>query len=202
MADEEPASSPAKSGSKPGSKAQTPTAGSKTGSKAGTPAAGSKVGTPTGGSKAESVAPEEAAPPPPPQEEKRPIRYYRHWVRPQFLQYKYMYQYRHNYYNDVIDYLDKRDKGINRPVPKAQTWAERVLRTNAERRYVYFDQPPQVVANPKYWGPSIPSSGRLSPIDDYHPKGEPHLIITLPAVIKAHNYHTKSYINQRYQRVL
>ncbi|XP_055378502.1 flightin isoform X2 [Condylostylus longicornis] len=177
MADEEPASSPAKSGSKPGSKAQTPTAGSKTGSKAGTPAAGSKVGTPTGGSKAESVAPEEAAPPPPPQEEKRPIRYYRHWVRPQFLQYKYMYQYRHNYYNDVIDYLDKRDKGINRPVPKAQTWAERVLRTNAE-------------------------SGRLSPIDDYHPKGEPHLIITLPAVIKAHNYHTKSYINQRYQRVL
>jgi hypothetical protein len=42
-----------------------------------------------------------------------------------------MYDYRHNYYNDVIDYLDKRQTGIKTEIPRPQTWAERVLRTNA-----------------------------------------------------------------------
>lgn len=41
-----------------------------------------------------------------------------------------MYDYRHNYYDDVIDYLDQRQKGLNREIPRAQSWAERVLRTN------------------------------------------------------------------------
>lgn len=52
--------------------------------------------------------------------------------RPKFLQYDYMYDYRHNYYGDVIDYLDKKDRGITAEIPKPQTWAERVLRTVKE----------------------------------------------------------------------
>jgi hypothetical protein len=54
---------------------------------------------------------------------------YRHWSRPNHRQYNYLYDYRHNYYNDVIDYLDRKTKGLKRDIPRAQTWAERVLRT-------------------------------------------------------------------------
>ena len=54
---------------------------------------------------------------------------FKHWIRPKFLQYKYLYDYRHNYYDDVIDYLDKRQRGLKRDIPRAQTWAERALRT-------------------------------------------------------------------------
>jgi hypothetical protein len=54
---------------------------------------------------------------------------YRHWSRPTSLQYNYIYDYRRNYYDDVIDYLDRKTKGLNRDIPRAQTWAERVLRT-------------------------------------------------------------------------
>jgi len=36
---------------------------------------------------------------------------------------------RKNYYDDVIDYLDSRQKGIFREPPRAQEWAERALRT-------------------------------------------------------------------------
>ncbi|KAI4470968.1 hypothetical protein MML48_1g04604 [Holotrichia oblita] len=53
----------------------------------------------------------------------------KHWIRPKFLQYTYLYDYRHNYYNDVLDFLDKRQKGLSRDTPRAQTWAERALRT-------------------------------------------------------------------------
>lgn len=58
--------------------------------------------------------------------------------RPRFLQYNYMYDYRLNYYDDVIDYLDKKDRGIKSEIPKPQTWAERVLRTVKE--YVVKEQ--------------------------------------------------------------
>jgi hypothetical protein len=54
---------------------------------------------------------------------------FRHWSRPTSLQYNYIYDYRRNYYDDVIDYLDRKTKGLNRDIPRAQTWAERVLRT-------------------------------------------------------------------------
>ncbi|XP_011549682.1 flightin isoform X2 [Plutella xylostella] len=54
---------------------------------------------------------------------------FKHWVRPKFLQYNYMYDYRHNYYDDVINYLDRRNHGMAVEKPRAQTWAERVLRT-------------------------------------------------------------------------
>jgi hypothetical protein len=49
-----------------------------------------------------------------------------------------MYDYRLNYYDDVIDYLDKKDRGIKSEIPKPQTWAERVLRTVKE--YVAQEQ--------------------------------------------------------------
>lgn len=48
---------------------------------------------------------------------------------PKFLQYNYMYNYRQNYYDDVIDYLDRRARGMPGDPPKPQYWAERVLRT-------------------------------------------------------------------------
>lgn len=44
-----------------------------------------------------------------------------------------MYNYRTNYYDDVIDYLDKKQVGVNRDIPRPQTWAERVLRANNTR---------------------------------------------------------------------
>ncbi|XP_055627094.1 flightin isoform X2 [Toxorhynchites rutilus septentrionalis] len=60
---------------------------------------------------------------------RRKMQLYSHWVRPRFLQYNYMYHYRHNYYDDVIDYLDSRARGMPRDIPRPQYWAERVLRT-------------------------------------------------------------------------
>ncbi|XP_055914568.1 flightin [Eupeodes corollae] len=132
---------------------------------------------------AEAAAPaegEEQAPPPPPPEDdgyRKPVQLYKHWVRPKFLQYKYMYNYRTNYYNDVIDYLDKKQVGVDRDIPRAQTWAERVLRTsNSSAR--------------------SPSRYSLSN------KKDTHLVQTLAASIRTHNYHTKAYINQKYSRVL
>ncbi|XP_069688388.1 flightin [Periplaneta americana] len=84
---------------------------------------------------AEAPAPEappaESLPPPQPSKSRDPNRQilFRHWSRPTHLQYRYLYDYRHNYYNDVIDYLDRKTRGLNRDIPRAQTWAERVLRT-------------------------------------------------------------------------
>ncbi|XP_055311557.1 flightin [Sitodiplosis mosellana] len=120
--------------------------------------------------------PEAEVPPPEDEEMRRPIRWYRHWVRPKFLQYRYMYDYRTNYYNDVIEYLDKRAKGVHCEIPRAQTWAERVLRTHTN---------PTVL--------------------DYYKnqkKEDKHLIQVIAASIRTHNYHTKAYINQRYASVL
>lgn len=107
---------------------------------------------------------------------RRPVTLYKHWVRPKFLQYKYMYNYRTNYYDDVIDYLDKRQHGVDRDIPRAQTWAERVMRTNA-------------------------SSRNLESYKAQH-KEDKHLIQVLAASIKTHNYHTRAYINRKYSSVL
>lgn len=88
-----------------------------------------------------------------------------------------MYNYRTNYYDDVIDYLDKKQIGVLREIPRPQTWAERVLRTN--------------YANGRYL--------------DHHVSGykqEKQLMQTLAATIRPHNYHTKAYINQKYAKVL
>ncbi|KAH8360316.1 hypothetical protein KR200_001729 [Drosophila serrata] len=140
------------------------------------------------------------APPPPPEDDgyRKPVQLYRHWVRlvlfilcrmssnlanlmqcsifrPKFLQYKYMYNYRTNYYDDVIDYIDKKQTGVARDIPRPQTWAERVLRTR-----------------------------NISGIDSFAPsaKRDKQLIQTLAASIRTYNYHTKAYINQRYASVL
>uniref|UniRef100_A0A1B6MS12 Flightin n=1 Tax=Graphocephala atropunctata TaxID=36148 RepID=A0A1B6MS12_9HEMI len=77
---------------------------------------------------APAPAPAELPPPPPPKEPRRKL-VFRHWIRPTFLNYHYIYDYRHNYYDDVIDFLDRRQHGLNREIPRAQTWAERALRT-------------------------------------------------------------------------
>ncbi|KAL0279889.1 UNVERIFIED_CONTAM: hypothetical protein PYX00_001357 [Menopon gallinae] len=58
---------------------------------------------------------------------------FRHWVRPRTSQYSYLYDYRKNYYDDVIDYLDRRKSGMYRDVPRPQTWAERALRTYTQK---------------------------------------------------------------------
>ncbi|XP_030375522.1 flightin [Scaptodrosophila lebanonensis] len=124
-------------------------------------------------------AEEAKAPPPPPEDDgyRKPVQLYRHWVRPKFLQYKYMYNYRTNYYDDVIDYLDKKQVGVARDIPRPQTWAERVLRTR-----------------------DISGSG----LDSFAPstKRDKQLIQTLAASIRTYNYHTKAYINQKYASVL
>ncbi|XP_075159712.1 flightin [Haematobia irritans] len=121
----------------------------------------------------------EVAPPAPAVEDdgyRKPVQLYRHWVRPKFLQYKYMYNYRTNYYDDVIDYLDKRQSGVSREIPRPQTWAERILRSNySSARGMDFES-------------SI--------------KRDHQLIQTLAASIRPHNYHTKAYINQKYAKVL
>nr|CAD7593956.1 unnamed protein product [Timema genevievae] len=65
---------------------------------------------------------------------------YRYWTRPTHLQYKYLYNYRYNYYDDVIDYLDKRSKGLTREIPRPQTWAERALRSFSSRSETYSDR--------------------------------------------------------------
>ncbi|XP_037035142.1 flightin [Bradysia coprophila] len=181
--EEIPAATTAAPTSKPASKA-----GSKTGSKAGTPKgtgpAGkntpSRAATPTSSA---GDAPADGEPLPeaevPPQEDPnrpRPLQLYKHWVRPKFLQYRYMYDYRTNYYDDVIDYLDKRGRGVNREVPRAQTWAERVLRTHT---------------NP-------------SALDYYkgQKKEDRHLIQTIAATIRTHNYHTKAYENRKFLKLM
>lgn len=59
----------------------------------------------------------------------------KHWARPRFLQYDYLYHYMHNYYDDVIDYLDRRMRGYEVETLKPQTWAERALRTYTRNTY-------------------------------------------------------------------
>lgn len=90
---------------------------------------------------------DELPPPPAPRDPNRKL-VFRHWVRPTFLSYKYLMDYRNNYYDDVIDYLDKRQRGQTREAPVAQTWAERMLRTytsgfpasNAEEGFKHDEQ--------------------------------------------------------------
>lgn len=57
-------------------------------------------------------------------------RAFEHWVRPTYLQYRYNYDYAHNYYDDVIKYMNSKRKGEPvKELPRPQTWAERALRT-------------------------------------------------------------------------
>uniref|UniRef100_A0A1B6CB28 Flightin n=1 Tax=Clastoptera arizonana TaxID=38151 RepID=A0A1B6CB28_9HEMI len=102
---------------------------------------------------APKVEEEELPWPRPPKEIPEPIKLeFRHWIRPTFLNYHYIYDFRHNYYDDVIDYMDRRLRGINRDIPVAQTWAERALRT-----YTCKETPGRVYFFPskKEWGGTL-----------------------------------------------
>ncbi|XP_070501896.1 flightin isoform X1 [Chironomus tepperi] len=107
---------------------------------------------------------------------------YKHWVRPRFLQYNYMYDYRLNYYDDIIDYLDKKDRGIKSEPPKPQTWAERVLRTVKDK----------------------PHSSSYEAYESAHHSSQrdQRLKITITNQINSYNYHTKSYTNRKYASIL
>ncbi|XP_030765813.1 flightin isoform X2 [Sitophilus oryzae] len=60
---------------------------------------------------------------------------FKHWIRPKYLQYKYIYDYRRSYYDNVIEVIESRRKGYRRNIPRPQTWAERVLRTYSDPFY-------------------------------------------------------------------
>uniref|UniRef100_A0A182WJP7 Flightin n=1 Tax=Anopheles minimus TaxID=112268 RepID=A0A182WJP7_9DIPT len=113
---------------------------------------------------------------------RRKMPLYKHWVRPQFLQYNYMYDYRVNYYDDVIDYLDRRSRGVASEIPRPQTWAERVLRT---QKNVPRD------INDVYSYTSIS-----------HKKDDKKLMYTLSNQIKSYNCHSKAYTNRKYRKIL
>ncbi|KAF5292111.1 hypothetical protein FQA39_LY14066 [Lamprigera yunnana] len=97
---------------------------------------------------------------------------FKHWIRPKFLQYNYLYDYRHNYYDDVIDYLDKRQRGLNRDIPRAQTWAERALRTYTNK----------------------------TKLDDYYRKTEDDLKLVTNSKLSGsfYHFHSKRYVYKKY----
>ncbi|GAB0092649.1 Flightin [Sergentomyia squamirostris] len=124
---------------------------------------------------------------------RKPVTLYKHWVRPLFLQYNYMYDYRTNYYDDIIEYLDKKNRGLKPEVPRAQTWAERVLRTHTRIDDVY-----------KYMSDYRSKHCHHRPIITcLEPKKtDAKLIQTLSSSIKAHNYHSRAYISRKYSSIL
>ncbi|KAG7208560.1 hypothetical protein KM043_014776 [Ampulex compressa] len=103
-----------------------------------------------------------------------PPHYNHHWVRPLFLNYAYLYDYRKNYYDDVIDYLNQRQKGLYREPPRAQEWAERAMRTYDEKN---VDRSHKRSADMKYI-----TNMRLTP--------------------RHYSYHTRAYYSLKYQKIL
>lgn len=95
--------------------------------------------------------------------------------RPYSHQYRYICDYRTNYYNDVISYLDRRNMGLPVEKPKAQTWGERVLRT-------YLANSPRSYAE------------RTSNRDAL-------LLKQVSTGARFHRYHTKSLISRKYSRL-
>ncbi|KOB75204.1 Flightin [Operophtera brumata] len=96
----------------------------------------------------------------------------RHWIRPRSSQYTYITDYRTNYYNDVISYLDRRNQGLPVEKPRAQTWGERTLRT-------YLANSPRSYAD------------RFSNRDSL-------LLRHISIGARFHRYHTKSLISRKY----
>ncbi|KAF7393080.1 flightin [Vespula maculifrons] len=103
-----------------------------------------------------------------------PPKYNHHWVRPLFLNYAYLYDYRKNYYDDVIDYLDQRQKGLYREPPRAQEWAERAMRTYDQKN---IDKSIKRSADMKY-------------------------ITKMEVKPRHYSYHTRAYYSLKYQRIL
>lgn len=103
-----------------------------------------------------------------------PPKYTLHWVRPLYLNYRYIYDYRQNYYNDVIDYMNKRNKGLYRETPRAQEWSERCMRTYDEKN-----------------------------LDKSHKRSSDMGILTgYKPVIHHYSYHTRAYYSLKYQKIL
>ena len=100
---------------------------------------------------------------------------FRHWIRPKFLQYTYLYDYQHNYYDDVINYLDRRNKGLPVEKPRAQTWGERALRTYLAKSAASF---------------ASRSSNRDSA-----------LLRHISSGARFHRYHSKSLISRKYSKL-
>ncbi|XP_012269054.2 flightin [Athalia rosae] len=108
--------------------------------------------------------------------EKAPKPHYTlHWVRPLILWYDYLHDYRKNYYDDVIDYLDKRQRGIWRETPRAQEWSERALRTYYSKIY---PKSPKHSADMHYWMTKFAEPSRH------------------------YSYHTRAYYSLKYQKIL
>ncbi|KAH0951698.1 hypothetical protein HN011_012510 [Eciton burchellii] len=103
-----------------------------------------------------------------------PPHYNHHWVRPLFLNYTYLYDYRKNYYNDVIDYLNHRQRGIYREPPRAQEWAERTMRTYDEKN---MNRSCKRSADMKY-------------------------ICNMRHTSRYYSYHTRAYYSLKYQKIL
>ncbi|XP_014218158.1 flightin [Copidosoma floridanum] len=128
----------------------------------------------------EGFSSEGGGPPPPPPFDFRvlprcdPPKYTLHWVRPLFLNYGYLYDYRQNYYNDVIDWMNKRNKGISRETPRAQEWSERAMRT--------YDQ--------KNKDKSRKGVADMNILRSYKPK------------VRHYSYHTRAYYSLKYQKIL
>jgi len=123
----------------------------------------------------------EVAPPAPPTEVETPKKKFnQHWARPTFLQYDYLYTYMHNYYDDYIDYLDRRQRGLSVEAPRPQTWAERALRTYTRNTYP---------TSTSYRIPRLmkPDSALLH---------TPHWANTW------HSEHSKDYYNRKYKAIL
>ncbi|KAJ2954441.1 hypothetical protein O0L34_g2711 [Tuta absoluta] len=125
---------------------------------------------------AAEAAPEAAEPPPPEvvqgTEPKKLI--FQHWVRPKFLQYNYLYRYQKNYYDDVIDYLDRRNSGMPAEKPRAQEWSERALRS-----YLANTQSPLAARSSR----------------------DARLMRAVSTGARFHRYHTKSLIARKYSRL-
>ncbi|XP_053996001.1 flightin [Hylaeus anthracinus] len=103
-----------------------------------------------------------------------PPHYNHHWVRPLFLNYAYLYDYRKNYYDDVIDYLNQRQRGIFREPPRAQEWAERAMRTYDEKN-----------------------------LDKSHKRSaDMKTIINMRHEPRYYSYHTRAYYSLKYQKIL
>lgn len=89
----------------------------------------------------------------------------RHWLRPKSRNYSYIDEYRLNYYNDIIDFLNRRDNGFSREIPRPQTWAERALRSYTCKQFP---------SNYEYLGRSTDWQGTLKvpqPFRSYHSSG-------------------------------
>lgn len=82
--------------------------------------------------------------------------------------------YRQFYYNDVIDYLNKRNRGISRDRPNAEEWSERMFKL-----YDY-----------KNTNRSVKRIADVKLMDQYKP--EP----------RYYSYHTRAYYSLKYQKIL